>query len=194
MKKTVLIILAVVVVLGFMVVGKYNGLVTLREGVNGKWAQVENVYQRRLDLIPNLIATVKGYAAHEKTTLTDVIKARNQAMQAKIDVGSLSDNAKFAAFTKAQAGLSSTLSRLMVVVERYPDLKASQNFLALQSQLEGTENRIAVERKRYNEVVRAYNTTIKRFPTNLMASGFGFEKVNYFEAASEASVVPKVEF
>ena len=194
MKKGLLIALGIILLLGFMLAGSYNGLVTSREAVDEKWAQVENVYQRRLDLIPNLIATVKGYAAHEKQTLTDVIEARNKALQTKIDVGSLNNEAKFEAFSKAQDKLSSVLSRLMVVVERYPDLKASQNFLALQSQLEGTENRIAVERKRYNEAVRSYNTMIRRFPTNMIASAFGFNKVTYFKSAPEAATVPKVEF
>jgi len=194
MKKGLLIALGVILLIGFMLAGRYNSLVTLREAVDEKWAQVENVYQRRLDLIPNLIATVKGYAAHEKQTLTDVIEARNKALQTKIDVGSLNNEAKFEAFAKAQDKLSSVLSRLMVVVERYPDLKASQNFLALQSQLEGTENRIAVERKRYNETVRGYNTMVRRFPTNMIASAFGFDKVTYFKSAPEAATVPKVEF
>ena len=194
MKKGLLIALGVVVLVLVLSIGRYNSLVTLREAVDEKWAQVENVYQRRLDLIPNLVATVKGYAEHEKQTLTDVIEARNKALQTKIDVGALSDEAKFAAFSKAQGQLSSSLSRLMVVVERYPDLKANQNFLALQSQLEGTENRIAVERKRYNETVRGYNTTIKRFPGNIMASMFGFKKVAYFQSATEAATVPKVGF
>lgn len=194
MKKWLLIALAVIVLIGFSFIGKYNSLVTLREGVDEKWAQVENVYQRRLDLIPNLVATVKGYAEHEKDTLISVVEARAKAVQTKIDVGALSDQSKFEAFSKAQDQLSSVLSRLMVVVEKYPDLKANQNFLALQSQLEGTENRISVERKRYNEVVRVYNTMIKRFPTNMMAGMFGFEKVVYFQSAPEASVVPKVEF
>ena len=194
MKKGLLIALGIILLLGFMLAGSYNGLVTSREAVDEKWAQVENVYQRRLDLIPNLIATVKGYAAHEKQTLTDVIEARNKALQTKIDVGSLNNEAKFEAFSKAQDKLSSVLSRLMVVVERYPDLKASQNFLALQSQLEGTENRIAVERKRYNQAVRSYNTMIRRFPTNMIASAFGFNKVTYFKSAPEAATVPKVEF
>jgi len=194
MKKGLLIALGIILLLGFMLSGRYNSLVTLREAVDEKWAQVENVYQRRMDLIPNLIATVKGYAEHEKETLTEVIEARNKALQTKIDVGSLNNETKFEAFTKAQDKLTSVLSRLMVVVERYPDLKANQNFLALQSQLEGTENRIAVERKRYNETVRGYNTMIKRFPTNMIASGFGFDKVNYFESAPEAATVPEVKF
>jgi len=197
-KKTLLIVMGVIlliVVLGISsVAGSYNKLVTLQEGVEEKWAQVENVYQRRLDLIPNLVATVKGYAEHEKQTLTEVVEARTKALQTKVDVGSLGDEGKFAAFSKAQEGLSSALSRLLVVVEKYPDLKANQNFLSLQSQLEGTENRIAVERRRYNEIVRAYNTTIKRFPTNMLASVFGFKKNAYFKAAKEAATVPKVEF
>lgn len=194
MKKGLLITLAVIIVIGFMFAGRYNNLVILRENVDEKWSQVENVYQRRLDLIPNLVATVKGYATHEKETLTEVIEARNQALQTKIDVSSLNDEAKFTAFAKAQDKVSSVLSRLMVVVERYPDLKASQNFLALQSQLEGTENRIAVERKRYNQTVRNYNTSIKRFPTNMMALAFGFNQVTYFKSAPEAATAPKVEF
>ncbi|MCK4917369.1 MAG: LemA family protein [Candidatus Omnitrophica bacterium] len=194
MKKILLILLGVVILFGFMFAGSYNGLVTLQEGVKEKWAQVENVYQRRLDLIPNLISTVKGYANHEKETLNSVVEARSKAMQTKLDVGALTDNAKFEAFSKAQNQLSSVLSRLMVVVERYPDLKANQNFLALQSQLEGSENRITVERKRFNEAVRAFNTKIQRFPTNMLAGMFGFEKVNYFESVPEAATVPKVEF
>lgn len=194
MKKGLLIGLGIIVLAGFLFIGRYNSLVSLRESVDEKWAQVENVYQRRLDLIPNLVSTVKGYAAHEKETLTQVIEARNKALQTKIDAGSLSDEVKFAAFSQAQDQLSSVLSRLMVVVERYPDLKASQNFLALQSQLEGTENRIAVERMRYNETVRVYNTTIKRFPANMMAAMFGFNRVAYFESAPEAAIAPKVEF
>ncbi len=194
MKKILLIVLGVFILMGFMVAGSYNRLVTLQEGVTEKWAQVENVYQRRLDLIPNLVSTVKGYAEHEKDTLLAVVEARSKVMQAKIGPDSLTDTNKFATFAKAQNQLSSVLSRLMVVVERYPDLKANQNFLALQSQLEGTENRIAVERKRYNEAVRTFNTKVKKFPTNMLAKMFGFEKVNYFESAPEAATVPKVEF
>ncbi len=194
MKKGLLIALGVVIVLGLFVAGKYNGLVSLKEGVTEKWAQVENVYQRRMDLIPNLVATVKGYAGHEKQTFIDVVEARAKALKTQINPDSLSDASKFKAFAQAQDGLSSVLSRLMVVVERYPDLKASQNFLALQSQLEGTENRIAVERKRYNEASRRYNATVRRFPTNIFASMFGFEKVEYFKAAKGAETAPKVEF
>jgi LemA protein len=194
MKKGLLIILIAAVLFVFVFAGRYNSLVVLKENVDEKWAQVENVYQRRLDLIPNLVATVKGYASHEKDTLEAVVKARAEAIQTKIDAGSLSDEEKFRAFTKAQDGLSSALSRLLVVVERYPDLKASQNFLALQSQLEGTENRISVERRRFNEAVKKYNTTIKRFPTNVIAGIFNFKEVAYFKSAKEAASAPKVEF
>ncbi len=194
MKKGLLIFLGIAAVVGFMSISTYNRLVSLRETVKEKWSQVENVYQRRMDLIPNLVATVKGYAAHEKQTLTAVIEARNKAYQNKIDVSSLSDKKKFAAFAQSQDMLSSALSKLMVVVERYPDLKASQNFLALQSQLEGTENRIAVERRRYNEAVRAYHTAIKTFPANTIAGMFGFKEMAYFKAEPKAAEVPKVQF
>lgn len=197
MKKLLIVlgvVLGIILIGVFSIAGTYNNLVTLRESVNEKWAQVENVYQRRLDLVPNLVATVKGYAQHEQETLQGVVEARSKALQTKIDVSSLDDQGKFDAFLKAQDGLSSALSRLLVVVERYPDLKASQNFLALQSQLEGTENRIAVERMRYNEAVNSYNRTIKKFPANMLATAFGFKEVAYFKAASEAAVAPKVEF
>jgi len=194
MKKVLFVILAIVVVAIFLFTARYNSLVTLKEAVDEKWAQVENVYQRRLDLIPNLVATVKGYAAHERETLEAVVEARTKALQTKVDVGSLSNEEKFRAFANAQDSLSSALSRLLVVVERYPDLKANQNFLALQSQLEGTENRISVERRRFNETVRKYNTTIKRFPTNMIAGMFNFKEVAYFKSAPEAAEAPKVEF
>lgn len=192
--SVILILLAIVIVAGITAVAGYNNLVTLREKVKEGWAQVENVYQRRLDLIPNLVAAVKGYAAHESKTLEAVVQARSQAMQAKIDASSLDDQVKFDAFARAQDGLSSALSRLLVLVERYPDLKASQNFLALQSQLEGTENRISVERQRYNNAVRSYNTAIKRFPANILAGMFGFSETAYFKAAAPAAQAPKVEF
>ena len=194
MKKGALIIIGIIIISILMIVGKYNSLIVLQEAVNEKWAQVENVYQRRLDLIPNLVAIVKGYAEHEKEALTEVIEARAKALQTNIDMSSINDEAKFNAFAKAQDNLSSMLSRLMVVVERYPDLKANQNFLALQSQLEGTENRVSVERKRYNEAVRGYNTVIGRFPMKMIASMFGFEKVIYFKATPEAAIAPKIEF
>ncbi len=196
MKKS-WIIIAVVVLLGFIlyssIKGSYNEMVTQSEAVDAQWAQVENVYQRRADLIPNLVNTVKGYAGHEKETLEGVIEARAKATQTNINVGDMTPQ-KMAAFQQAQDGLSSALSKLMVVVEKYPDLKANQNFLELQAQLEGTENRIAVERKKFNETTRSYNTLIKRFPKNLMAGLFGFEAKPYFAAQEGAEQAPKVEF
>lgn len=196
MKKS-WIIIVVVVVLGFILYssfkGSYNEMVTESEKVDAQWAQVENVYQRRADLIPNLVNTVKGYAGHEKETLEGVIEARAKATQTTINAGNLTPQ-KMAAFQQAQDGLSSALSKLMVVVEKYPDLKANQNFLELQAQLEGTENRIAVERKKFNETTLTYNTLIKHFPKNLMAGLFGFETKPYFAAQEGAEQAPKVEF
>jgi len=196
MKKS-WIIIAVVVVLGFILYssfkGSYNEMVTESEKVEAQWAQVENVYQRRADLIPNLVNTVKGYASHEKETLEGVIEARAKATQTNINVGDMTPQ-KMAAFQQAQDGLSSALSKLMVVVEKYPELKANQNFLELQAQLEGTENRIAVERKKFNETTRTYNTLIKRFPKNLMAGLFGFEAKPYFTAQQGAEQAPEVKF
>ena len=165
----------------------------MEEGVTAQWAQVENVYQRRADLIPNLVNTVKGYAEHEKETLEGVIEARSKATSTTIDPSNLNAES-IQQFQAAQDGLSSALSRLMVVVERYPDLKANQNFLELQAQLEGTENRISVERKKFNESARGYNTTIKKFPKNLIAGMFGFEKKDYFEAQAGAEKAPEVQF
>lgn len=196
MKKSWIIIIVVVVLLllGFNYVkGKYNTMVVASETVDAQWAQVENVYQRRADLIPNLVATVKGYASHEKETLEGVIEARAKATSTTIDAGNM-DAAALQKFQAAQDGLSSALSRLMVVVERYPDLKANQNFLQLQAQLEGTENRISVERKRFNETARDYNLSIKMFPNNIFAGMFGFDKKAYFEAQQGAETAPKVEF
>ncbi len=171
----------------------YNTMVTLDEGISSQWAQVENAYQRRADLIPNLVNTVKGYADFEKETLTQVIEARSKATSINIDPGNITPEA-ISQFQNAQAGLSSALSRLMVVVERYPELKANQNFLELQAQLEGTENRIAVERRKFNEATRQYNTYIRKFPKNIVAGIFGFDKKTYFEAEEKAKEVPKVEF
>ncbi len=173
----------------------YNRMVTLEEGVNSAWAQVENVYQRRMDLIPNLVATVKGYAAHEEDTLTALTEARSRAGGVmNIDENLLNNPEAFTRFQQAQSGLGAALQRLLMVTENYPDLKANQNFLALQNQLEGTENRIAVERKRFNDAVRGYNTIIRRFPQMLMARLAGFEAKPYYESTEGAETVPEVEF
>jgi LemA protein len=174
-------------------VKRYNGFVTLEEGVTGQWANVENVYQRRADLIPNLVNTVKGYAEHEQETLTGVIEARAKATSVTVDPTNLTP-ASLAAFQQAQDGLSSALSRLLVTIERYPDLKANQNFLELQAQLEGTENRIAVERRKFNEITRGFNTSIRKFPASIVAGVTGFEKKGYFEAIQGADTAPVVEF
>ncbi|KGM42926.1 LemA family protein [Alkalispirochaeta odontotermitis] len=173
----------------------YNRLVSLEEDVSAAWAQVENVYQRRMDLIPNLVETVKAYAAHEKETFAAVTEARSQAGGVmNIDENLLNNPEAFARFQQSQDSLGSALQRLLVITENYPELKANQNFLALQDQLEGTENRIAVERMRFNEAVRAYNTLIRRFPQMIIARITGFEAKPYFESTSGAEVAPKVEF
>lgn len=200
MKKGVIALVAVlgVILLGvFWFFGTSNSLVSKEEAVKAQWAQVENVYQRRLDLIPNLVNTVKGYASHEKETLENVIKARNQAVQATNQAaqgGAPTDPKQLQALQQSQEGLSSALSRLLVVVERYPDLKANQNFRDLQVQLEGTENRIAVERKRFNEVAQEFNSSIRMFPTSIVAGMRGFQARPYFEAQQGAAQAPKVEF
>jgi len=196
MKKSWIILIVVVVaifIMGSWFVGKYNSMVVANETMKEKWAQVENVYQRRADLIPNLVATVKGYATHEQETLQAVVEARAKATSTTIDAGNM-DAAALQKFQSAQSGLSSALSRLMVVVEKYPDLKANQNFLQLQAQLEGTENRISVERKRFNEAAKAYNLSIKVFPNNILAGMFGFSQRAYFEAEETSKTAPKVEF
>jgi LemA protein len=199
MKKG-LIALIVVVIVGIILVGslmgRYNSFVSLEEGVEGQWGNVENVYQRRADLIPNLVATVKGYAEHERETLEAVINARAKAtqIQAQITPEALSDPSLMGKFQAAQGQLTTALGKLMVVMERYPDLKANQGFLDLQAQLEGTENRIAVERRRFNEVTRSFNTAIRRFPGNILAGIFGFEKKAYFEAEAGAEQAPEVSF
>jgi LemA protein len=174
-------------------VGAYNRLVGLSESTESQWANVQSAYQRRADLIPNLVSTVKGYADFEKSTLTDVIEARSKATSVQISADNLTPE-KVAEFQKAQGELKGALSRLLVSVERYPDLKANQNFLALQSQLEGTENRINVERDRFNEQVRTYNSAVKRIPTSLVAAVGGFEARGYFEAEAEAQDAPEVSF
>ncbi len=190
---TILIVVGVILVLVFSFSRMYNKMVNAEESATAAWAQVENVYQRRADLIPNLVKTVQGAADFEKGTLEAVIEARANATSVKIDPANLNES-NMAAFQKAQDGLSSALSRLMVVVERYPDLKANQNFLELQAQLEGTENRITVERNKFNDVVRIYNTMIRRFPRNIVASMFGFEKKGYFQASEGAEQAPNVDF
>jgi len=197
MKKGWVILIAVVVILLLIigrVVGIYNSLVTQEEGVNNAWAQVSNQYQRRADLIPNLVETVKGYASHERETLEGVIQARANATSLNVTPEVLNDPEAFSKFQKVQGEISSALSRLMAVVENYPNLKANENFLSLQSQLEGTANRITVERQRFNETVQGYNTRIRHFPTNIFAGMFGFEKKLYFEAQEGAEVAPKVQF
>lgn len=196
MKQTLIIlgVIALFVIIMFSwVSGIYNGLVTREEGTKQAWAQVENVYQRRSDLIPNLVETVKGYANFEKSTLTDVVNARAKATQVTVDPTKLSPD-QIQKFQGAQAGLSSSLGRLMVVIERYPDLKANQNFMDLQAQLEGTENRITVERKKFNEVVQDYNIAVRRFPRNMFAGMFGFEQKGYFQADAGANKAVKVKF
>jgi LemA protein len=175
-------------------VGVYNRLVGLEETVTGQWAQVENVYQRRADLIPNLVRTVEGAADFERTTLQAVVEARARVGSMQMTPEMLENPQAFAQFEQAQGALSSALSRLLVVVERYPELRANQNFLELQSQLEGTENRIAVERMRYNEVARAFNTAVRRFPASLIAGMMGFDRKAYFQAQAGADQAPNVEF
>lgn len=196
MKKsliTLLVVAGAVLLLIMSFTGRYNKIVTQEEGVTAAWSQVENVYQRRADLIPNLVNTVKGYAEFEQGTLTQVIEARAKATGVTIDPTNLNE-ASMQQFQQAQDGLGSALSRLMVVVERYPDLKANQNFLDLQAQLEGTENRITVERRNFNETAQAYNSTIRRFPDNILAGIFGFDKKAYFQAESGAEQAPEVQF
>lgn len=196
MKKglTVLIIVAAILLGGFLwVKNVYNQMVVSDESVQAAWAQVENVYQRRADLIPNLVETVKGYAAHESATLENVVAARAKATQVTVDPSDLTPES-LAQFNQAQGELSAALGRLLLIKESYPELKANQNFLELQAQLEGTENRIATERMKFNEAAQAFNTGIRRFPDNIIASMFGFEKKAYFEAQAGAETAPKVEF
>ena len=189
-----LIVAAVVAVALFgWVKNSYNKMVTEDENVQAAWSQVENVYQRRADLIPNLVATVKGYAAHESQTLENVIAARSKATQVTVDPTNLTEEA-LAKFNAAQGELTNALGRLLMITENYPDLKASQQFSELQAQLEGTENRITTERMKFNDTAKGYNTLIRSFPTNILASMFGFEKKGYFEAQAGAETAPKVEF
>lgn len=196
MKKGLVILLVVGAVLAglfFWFQGNYNNMVKMDEGVQAAWSQVENVYQRRADLIPNLVATVKGYAAHEQQTLEGVISARSKATQITVDAENLTPD-ELAKYQKAQGELGAALGKLLAITENYPELKANENFLSLQSQLEGTENRIAVERKKYNETARNYNTEIRQFPKNIVAGMFGFEKKPYFEAQEGAQQAPVVAF
>lgn len=191
--KSFWIIVALAVLLFFWTKGVYNNLVTQDEGVKTAWSQVENQYQRRADLIPNLVNTVKGYAAHEKNTLEGVMNARAKATQTTIDPTNLNEET-MKQYQVAQGELSNALSRLMVVVERYPELKANENFRELQVQLEGTENRITVERKRFNEVAQGYNTYVRTFPNNILSGIFGFQTKAYFTAEAGAEKAPQVEF
>jgi LemA protein len=178
----------------FMLVGRYNGLVTLQEQTEASWSEIDNQYKRRFDLIPQLIATVKGAADFEKSTLEAVTEARASVGRAQLPEGLPSDPAQLQSYTQAQQGLGSALGRLFVVVERYPELKANQSFLALQDQLEGTENRIAVARRDYIDSVRSFNTYLRRFPTNLVAGTFGFEKLPQMVFDEVERETPQVEF
>ena len=187
------IIIAVVAVIAIMCVSAYNSLVSSEESVDTAWSQVENVYQRRADLIPNLVNTVKGYAAHEKETLEGVVSARAKATQMTIAPTNLTPEA-IEKFQAAQGELGSALGKLLAITENYPDLKANENFKELQAQLEGTENRIAVERKKFNETAQVYNTSIRKFPRSIVASMFGFERKPYFKAQEGAEQAPTVQF
>ena len=200
MKRSFLVIIGIFVFIGLIVlivflssISTYNKMVSYEESVTKSWSDVENQYQRRAELIPNLVNTVKGYADFEQETLTQVIEARAKATSVNLTAENLNDQT-LAQFQQAQDGLSSALARLMVVVERYPDLKANQNFMELQAQLEGTENRIAVERRKFNEETRTYNTYVRRFPAKIFAGFYGFEQKPYFEAAEGADKAPEVKF
>ena len=196
MKKSTMIwiiLIAAVVLFLASIVGKYNGFVTQEEAVKTAWSQVENVYQRRADLIPNLVATVKGYAEHERETFTAVTEARSKVNNINLE-GITNSQEALQNFQNAQGALSGALSKLMVVMERYPELKANQNFLDLQSQLESTENRISIERRRFNEAAQSFNTLIRRFPNSIYAAMFGFSAKAYFAAQAGAETARKVEF
>lgn len=191
--KGLIITIVVIVLVALWGILSYNGLVGMDENVSNQWANVETQYQRRSDLIPNIVNTVKGYAKHESQTLEAVMAARSQATQVKIDPSNCTPQ-QLAAYQKAQGDVTTALGKLLAITENYPDLKANQNFLELQSQLEGTENRINVARKDFNDSAKEYNTSLRRFPRNIIASMFGFEKRNYFEAEAGAEKAPKVEF
>jgi len=200
MSRKLITIIGVVVIIGLIVlivvmssVSAYNKMVKYDEGINEAWSQLENVYQRRADLIPNLVNTVKGYAEYEQETLTQVIEARSKATSVNVSAENLNEET-LAKFQEAQQGLSSALSRLLVVVEKYPDLKANQGFLDLQAQLEGTENRISTERRKFNEVTREFNTYIRKFPNNIFAGWYNFDQRPYFKADEGADKAPEVKF
>ena len=193
MKKSTIIIIAVIGVAVVWAIMGYNGVVKADEAVSTAWSNVENQYQRRADLIPNLVNTVKGYAAHEKETLDAVVSARTRATQVTVNADDLTPE-KLQEFQKAQGEVGAALGRLLAITESYPDLKANQNFLELQAQLEGTENRISVERRNFNEVAKSYNTSLRTFPKNILAGMFGFEKRPYFEAQEGADKAPEVKF
>ena len=193
MKKSTIILIAVIAIAAIWGVSSYNGLVKMDESVNTAWSNVENQYQRRADLIPNLVNTVKGYAAHEKETLEAVMSARSKATQMTIDPENLTPE-KLQEYQKAQGEIGSALGRLLAITEAYPDLKANENFKELQARLEGTENRISVERRNFNEVARSYNTAVRTFPKTIIASMCGFDKRPYFEAEEGANKAPEVKF
>jgi len=196
MKSNTIILITIIVILifsFFWVISGYNTLVSSQENVNSQWANVENQYQRRSDLIPNLVATVKGYATHESSTLEGVVAARAKATQVTIDPAKLTPE-KLQEYQAAQGQVSSALGKLLMITENYPQLKANENFLELQSQLEGTENRISVERNRFNEMAQSYNKTTRSFPTVILANMFGFDKKPYFEAEKGSKKAPEVKF
>ena len=193
MTKKALITLSVAVVVVIWVVAAYNGIISAEENVASRWGNVQNVYQRRADLIPNLVSTVRGYAEHERTTLEDLTNVRARATQITVNADDLTPE-KLREFQRTQGELSSALGRLIAISENYPDLKASQNFLELQAQLEGSENRINVERRNFNEAAQQYNTQIRRFPTSVLAGFFGFDKKPYFEAETGSEGAPQVQF
>ena len=196
MKKSFIVIAVIVVIVVALfgwVKGTYNGMVEQEDNVSKAWSQVENVYQRRADLIPNLVNTVKGYAAHEKETLEGVLAARAKATQMTVNLDDLSEE-NIKKYQAAQGDLQQAMGRLLMLTENYPDLKANENFRDLQAQLEGTENRITVERQKFNEAAKEYNTNIRKFPNNIFAGMFGFEKKGYFEAQEGAEKAPEVKF
>ncbi len=193
MKKTWIIVIAVIAVIAIYFTSTYNSMVAQEEAVSTAWSNVENQYQRRSDLIPNLVNTVKGYATHEKETFDAVVSARAKATQTTVSIDDLTPE-KMQAYQRAQGEVGSALSRLLAVTENYPELKANENFKELQVQLEGTENRISVERRNFNKTTREYNTAIRKFPRNIVAGMFGFEKHPYFEAEEGSEKAPEVKF